>query len=67
MIAEDDDNSNIVMQRLETLNERLAQAEVQRTAAEARYANLRRARTLFRSTKCALAVLCATWNADTWI
>ena len=43
VIAEDDDNSNIVMQRLETLNERLAQAEVQRTAAEARYANLRRA------------------------
>ncbi len=41
MIAEDD-NNNIVMQRLETLNEQLAQAEVQRTAAEARYANPRR-------------------------
>jgi len=39
VIAEDENNS-IVMQRLETLNEQLAQAEVQRTAAEARYANL---------------------------
>ena len=43
IVIAEDDNNNIVMQRLETLNEQLAQAEVQRTAAEARYANLRRA------------------------
>ena len=51
IVMAEDANNSIVMQRLETLNEQLAQAEVQRTAAEARYANLRGADP--SSTRCA--------------
>lgn len=42
VMAESRDN-NIVVQRLETLNQQLAEAESQRASAEARYINVRRA------------------------
>ena len=43
IVIAEDENKNIVLQRLETLNEQLAQAGVQRATAEARYTNLRNA------------------------